>query len=150
MHYQRWWKRGDVQARGLRPIIKTVEGILAECVQDGDCLLWTRACTSAGYAEMFFEGEHGVLVHRWIYERTVGVIPDGLDLDHLCRRRNCVNAEHLEPVTRPENVLRGDGPSARAARQPHCKRGHLFSGVRTVKGRKRRVCGICEPQRAGQ
>lgn len=54
--------------------------------------------------------------HRWAYERWVAEIPEGLEIDHLCRVRLCVNPSHLEPVTREENMRR--------ARRPVCKYGH--------------------------
>ncbi len=44
--------------------------------------------------------------HRVYYERVHGPIPDGLDLDHLCNQRDCVNPEHMESVTRSVNCLR--------------------------------------------
>lgn len=54
--------------------------------------------------------------HRWAYEHWVGPIPEGLEIDHLCRVKLCVNPAHLEPVTRAENMRR--------ARKPLCPRGH--------------------------
>jgi hypothetical protein len=42
-----------------------------------------------------------------VYEALTGSIPADLQLDHLCRVRNCVNPAHLEPVTPRENVRRG-------------------------------------------
>ena len=56
-----------------------------------------------------------VMAHRFAYEEYVGPIPDGLQIDHLCRNKWCVNPEHLEPVTCRENALRGVAPSVRLA-----------------------------------
>jgi hypothetical protein len=47
-----------------------------------------------------------VLAHRWAYEHFIGPIPAGLEIDHLCRVRHCVNPAHLEPVTKSENRRR--------------------------------------------
>lgn len=82
-----------------------------------------------------------VRAHRWAYLHFVGKIPAGLDLDHLCRNRWCVNPEHLEPVTRSENLTRGY-----AARGPktYCKHGHRFDPENTFQrsdgGRGCRAC----------
>lgn len=46
------------------------------------------------------------LAHRRAYEEAGGVIPEGKEIDHLCRVRACINPDHLEPVTRKENVRR--------------------------------------------
>lgn len=59
-----------------------------------------------GYGRAWWDGRV-VNVHRAAYEVLVGPIPEGHDLDHLCRNRACYNPAHLEPVTRPENVRRG-------------------------------------------
>src|SRR3546814_19356891 len=55
--------------------------------------------------------------HRISYELCVGPIPEGMELDHLCRVRRCVNPAHMEPVTHRENVLRGEAGLARAVQQ---------------------------------
>jgi hypothetical protein len=69
-------------------------------------------------------------MHRFVYELVRGRIPPGLTLDHLCRVRHCVNPYHLEAVPHRVNVLRGDSPLARKARQTHCANGHLLDGIR--------------------
>lgn len=96
----------------------------------GGCWLWTAAVQSGGYGQFRWDGRHQ-LAHRVAYERWAGPIPDGLNIDHLCRVRSCVNPSHLEAVTQRENVARGTGPSAISARTNHCQRGHEFTPENT-------------------
>jgi hypothetical protein len=70
------------------------------------CWLWTASTDPKGYAQFDFRTRN-TRGHRFVYEALVGRIPEGLDLDHLCRVRRCVNPAHLEPVTRAENLRRG-------------------------------------------
>ena len=70
------------------------------------CWVWRGGTTVQGYAR-FNPGEGPVLGYRWLYERNVGPVPRGLQLDHLCRVQACVNPAHLEPVTVAENQRRG-------------------------------------------
>lgn len=73
------------------------------------CWLWTAAINpGTGYARFWIPGAGTVNAHRFAYELAFGPIPDGLDVDHLCRVRSCVRPSHLEPVTRRENLMRGD------------------------------------------
>jgi hypothetical protein len=65
--------------------------------------------------------------HRIVYELERGSIPDGFQIDHLCRNRGCVNPAHLEAVTQRTNILRGTGFSARNARKTHCPQGHALT-----------------------
>lgn len=67
------------------------------------CWRWLGHCLSSGYGRV---GARGILAHRLAYEELVGPIPDGLEIDHLCRNRGCVNPAHLEPVTHVENLRR--------------------------------------------
>ena len=83
------------------------------------------------------------LAHVVSYEEFAGPVPDGRELDHLCRNRACVNPDHLEPVTHRANLLRGNAPSAHQARQTHCKRGHEFTDANTYRNKGKRYCRAC-------
>lgn len=87
------------------------------------CWLWTAGRFQNGYgrfkANRCDRGAHAVS-----YELSGMEIPVGLELDHLCRVRECVNPDHLEPVPPAMNVLRGNGLAAQNAAKTACKRGH--------------------------
>lgn len=85
---------------------------------------------------------------RVAYTALVGPIPDGLELDHLCRIRPCVNPACLEPVTTRENCLRGESPASHQARQTHCKYGHEFTPGNTYNYRGKRYCKACNRRKA--
>lgn len=91
--------------------------------------------------------------HVVLYEMFNSELVEGLDLDHKCRVRSCVNPEHLEPVTRRENVLRGVGLAALNAAKTHCVNGHLLSGDNLLESRNkksghiRRACKTCNKLR---
>jgi len=110
----------------------------------GDCWLWTGGKTGGGYGTAVVNNRQAT-VHRAIYEWMVEPVPTELDLDHLCRVRHCVNPFHLEPVTRRENLLRGETIPAKEARQTHCHRGHPFNKTNTYKrpDGKGRDCREC-------
>jgi hypothetical protein len=110
------------------------------------CWIWERPMPD-GYGRLRFGGKGSKfgMAHRFCYERLVGEIPIGLQLDHLCRVRNCVNPNHLELVTSRENTMRGDTPAAKNAAKTHCHRGHEFNEKNTyhVAGRRIRMCRVC-------
>ena len=86
------------------------------------------------------------LAHRFTYEYYRGPIPDGLELDHLCRNRLCCNPLHLEPVTRRENIARGTNPFMLAHLTDTCKRGHSLLDAYVYK-KGGRGCRTCTKER---
>lgn len=128
---------GCLQLRG--PALKRLE---IRTDRTGECWLWTGRLNSYGYAEMKLDGRYQ-MAHRVAYQQIVGPIPEGLQLDHLCRVRHCVNPAHLEPVTNRENSLRGEGPAARNARKRTCHRGHPFDQDNTLVSGGSRRCRAC-------
>lgn len=70
------------------------------------CWIWQHGRAKAGYGLIKVAGSI-VTAHRAYYKRIKGPIPAGYKLDHLCRVRECVNPDHLEPVTNAENARRG-------------------------------------------
>jgi hypothetical protein len=98
--------------------------------QDGDCIRWTGVRGAKGYGHIGVDGKTRI-VHRVAYELLVGPIPDGLEIDHRCRVRDCINVAHLEPVSHVENVRRRrDNPD-------HCAQGHPFTEENTYWARWR-------------
>lgn len=113
------------------------------------CWIWigSHVRSSGGYGRFTFK-ERLLLAHRFSYEVFVGAIPQGMQIDHLCQRRECVNPDHLEVTSGITNLLRGNGQGAINARKTHCKRGHPFDDANTylLPSGKGRACLICRKQ----
>jgi len=91
----------------------------------GDCWSWSASVGSHGYGQFRVWGDRTmVTAHRMAWTILVGPVPEGMTLDHLCRNRRCVNPDHLEVVTRGENIRRGYSPSTMARQSGVCGRGH--------------------------
>lgn len=111
------------------------------------CWPWTGALHSSGYGVLWGgrdDARRWLRAHRVAYELLVGPIPDGMQLDHLCRNRRCVNPAHLEPVTLVENVMRGVGVGPTNAAKTHCPRRHPLPERGGPRGR---ICLPCKRRR---
>lgn len=113
---------------------------------DSGCWLWTGCVSEDGYAKTNKKAGSS-FVHRVMYQRIVGPISEGLELDHSCKVRNCVNPEHLEPVTPKLNKMRARGWVAASDSEPlSCKRDHDLTKADSIyttpDGRRR--CRACQ------
>lgn len=111
-------------------------------VNENGCWIWTKSLDMWGYSKISI-GYSTRGAHRVSYEEFVGPIPEGLQLDHLCRTPACVNPFHLEPVTCRENLLRGDTFQARNALKKMCQKGHPY----TPRSGGARYCKTCTNER---
>lgn len=152
-HYYRWRRTGDPE-KLLRPRaisdpaayfwtkVDKAGAVPAHRPDLGPCWLWTGTVSRKGYGHHGWEGATRI-THRIAYQLVVGPIPEGLELDHLCRNRACCNPDHLEAVTHAINALRGISANAINARKTHCLRGHEFTPENTRIDSFGRHCRAC-------
>ena len=136
--------RGSEASRFARRIVRRVV-----VLRLGACWEWTGCKVQNGYGHFRPEGKAGtkpVRAHRWAWERVNGPVPDGRELDHICRNRACVRPSHMQAVTHLENMRRSP------IKYPtHCKYGHPLSGDNLhVSKRGHRVCRACDNRRSKQ
>ena len=122
-HYLRWRRLGSVDDP---PSME--DRFWARLEKTDSCWVWPKSSASHGYGEIW-DGERNVLAHRFAYELLVGPIPAGMQVDHVCRNRLCVNPAHLRVVTNKQNSEHHNGSA---------KRNNVSSGVRGVSWDKRR------------
>ena len=123
-HYKRLRKYGSYD-------LPTVMDRVTESVTidpDTGCWVWNKSLERNGYARMSV-GHKVEGVHRITYKERHGFIPDGFEIDHLCRNRACCNPDHLEAVEHRENLMRSPIAAARInSEKAKCNRGHELSG----------------------
>jgi len=129
------------------PLIERFERQVAR--DKSGCWLWQGTVSALGYGRITRADFSKAMAHRVAYELYVGPIPAGLELDHLCRVRSCVNPDHLEAVTRRENVLRSKSFAGENAAKSRCIHGHEFTPENTYTrpGSRRRECRACQSER---
>lgn len=111
------------------------------------CWQWLASTNPQGYG-MFWLASAGrpVGAHRVAYELTVGPVPEGMEIDHLCRNRACVNPAHMEPVRHAENVRRGAGGTNNRGKD-RCPSGHPYTPENVYAYRGSRICRTCRRDR---
>lgn len=117
------------------------------------CWMWEGATYLKGYGQFYLQRDY-YSAHRVSYEYFHHRIPDGLQIDHLCRTPPCVNPEHLEVVTGGENQRRGlkpEGNRARARLITQCPRGHVYTEPNTyLSPAGWRACRVCHRDKERQ
>lgn len=132
-HYIRLLRHGDVTVKNPKSVPgPAAPRFWAKVDKSGECWLWTGTINRSGYG-MFSTGSspRTMTAHRWAFIDANGAIPEGAELDHLCRVRSCVRPSHLDAVPHRVNVLRSPLAAGGFAARSHCSRGHEFTPANT-------------------
>lgn len=106
------------------------------------CWVWRGSLNTHGYGQFKLHYKN-IGAHRISHLLYVGEIPAGLQIDHLCRNRACVNPKHLRLLTLKENVLSGIGITAQNLKKTKCPKGHLYDKINS---QNRRCCSTCQKE----
>lgn len=101
------------------------------------CHIWSGRKNWRGYGVVNLEGQ-SVLAHRAVWEHYKGPIPEGLQIDHICRNTSCCNVDHLRTVTPEINILASNNVAALYSRRENCEKcggpfSHFSNGYRYCK-----------------
>lgn len=112
-----------------------------------DCIVWTGAIQTSGYGSVGVGDGRTALAHRVAWEHVNGPIPDGMTIDHLCHFKRCVNVDHMELVSRSENIRR------RYEGADSCIHGHVLTPDNVIEKRRAdggtmRNCRKCQNESA--
>ncbi len=142
-HYRRALKFGTIPKREVLPpagrfFAKVDKSGPAHPELGTPCWLWTGSLQEHGYGHFRWEGKVR-RAHRFAYVAFKGEIPEGLDVDHKCNVRRCVNPDHLQLLTPQENIARRVNAQSK---RTHCPRGHLYDLTDRFGYRGCRTCGL--------
>lgn len=147
-HYSRWKAHGDPLVT-LKKDLSLDDRFWSFVIKgmEGQCWEWTGGHTGSGYSAFSIKRYTQMPAHQYAYESLLGSIPEGLELDHLCRNRGCVNPDHLELVTHDENMKRADKACGVRSAATHCPQGHKYDEANTDHHNGRRHCRECARER---
>ena len=86
----------------IRPIIETLN-LRSEPITESGCIIWTGATTKGGYGAITIDNKN-LAAHRVAFQEANGVIDEGLQVNHTCDIRCCINPRHLYQGTQSDNM----------------------------------------------